>query len=61
MSKLRKWKYILLLQDGGSYFGDTLLELFKEIMKHRVWHFKRGDGWRDKTIHFGSRDTDHQT
>ena len=46
MSTLRKWKYILIVGEG-TYFGDTLWELFKEIMKHRVWHLKRGDGWRD--------------
>ena len=43
----RKWKYILLLDDGGSYFADTLWGLFTEIMKHRLFHWKRGDGWQD--------------
>ena len=46
MSKERKWKYILLINEG-SYFADTLWGLFTELIKHRVWHLKRGDGWRD--------------
>ena len=45
--KNRQWKYILLLQDGGSYFGDTVWKLFVEIVKHRAWHMKRGDGGVD--------------
>ena len=40
-------KYTLLLRNGGSYFADSLWGLFKEIMKHRVWHWKRGEGWTD--------------
>ena len=43
----RKWKYILLLQDGGAYFGDTLWKVFKEMFCHRLFHLKRGDGWTD--------------
>ena len=42
-----KYKYILMLSEGGTYFADTLWGLFVEIMKHRVWHLKRGDGWQD--------------
>ena len=41
------YKYILLLSDGGSYFANSLGGLFVEIMKHRVWHLKRGEGWVD--------------
>jgi len=43
----RKWKYILLLQDGGSYFGDTIWKLVTDIFWHRWSHLKRGDGWID--------------
>ena len=43
----KKWKYILMLNDGGTYFADRLWGLFVEIVKHRVWHLKRGDGWVD--------------
>ena len=32
---------------GGSYFADSLWGLFVEIMKHRLFHLKRGDGWTD--------------
>ena len=43
----KKWKYILMLKNGDSYFADTLWGLFVEIVKHRVWHLKRGEGWVD--------------
>ena len=43
----RHWKYILLLQDGGAYFGDTVWKLLTEIITHRWFHWKRGDGWMD--------------
>ena len=46
MSK-QKFKYILMLSDGDTYFGNTLWQVVKEIVKHRVWHWKRGDGWMD--------------
>ena len=46
MSEQRNWKYVLLINEG-SYFANTLWELFKELIKHRVWHLKRGEGWRD--------------
>ena len=45
--KNRTWKYILLLQDGGAYFGDTVWKLLTEIITHRWFHWKRGDGWMD--------------
>ena len=43
----RKYNYILMLKNGGSYFANSLWGLFVEIVKHRVWHLKRGDGWQD--------------
>ena len=43
----KKYNYILMLQNGGTYFADTLWGLFVEIVKHRAWHLKRGDGWTD--------------
>jgi len=43
----KEHRYILVLSDGGSYFGDTLWGLFKEVISHRYWHWKRGDGWVD--------------
>ena len=45
--KNRTWKYILLLQGGDAYFADTMWKLIKEIISHRVFHWKRGDGWID--------------
>ena len=44
----REWKYTLMLSDGnGVYFADSLWKLITEIISHRLFHFKRGDGWRD--------------
>ena len=43
----KKYKYTLMVEDAGVYFGDSIWELIKEIIKHRTWHFKRGDGWVD--------------
>ena len=49
MGRLRKnkYNYVLVLGGGGSYFADSLWGLFVEIMKHRLFHFKRGEGWVD--------------
>ena len=46
MSK-KKYNYILMLRNGDSYFADTLWDLFVEIVKHRAWHMKKGEGWVD--------------
>tara|TARA_R110001583_G_scaffold177706_1_gene333349 strand:- start:662 stop:826 length:165 start_codon:yes stop_codon:yes gene_type:complete len=46
-SEERKWKYILLLRNGGAYFGDTLWKVVTEIFSHRYNHWKRGEGWQD--------------
>ena len=43
----QKYNYILMLRNGDSYFADTLWGLFVEIVKHRAWHMKRGEGWVD--------------
>ena len=42
--KDRKWKYILLLQDGGAFFADSLWKLVKEMFYS--WR-KRGKQWAD--------------
>ena len=47
MQDCNKYDYVLVLKKGGSYFADTLWGLFTEIMKHRLFHWKRGDGWTD--------------
>ena len=38
----RKWKYILLLQNGGAFFSDTLWGLAKQMFS--AWR-KRGKDW----------------
>jgi hypothetical protein len=32
---------------AGSYTADTLLELVRDVLAHRLWHWRRGDGWVD--------------
>ena len=39
-------KYTLLVS-AGTYTSDSLFGLFVEVMKHRLFHLKRGDGWMD--------------
>lgn len=39
-------KYDLRVSEG-CYHADHLIGLLWEILKHRAWHFCRGDGWID--------------
>lgn len=32
---------------AGDYAADTLLALAWAVLRHRVWHWRRGDGWVD--------------
>jgi hypothetical protein len=41
---MKRWEYHC---EAGSYYCDTLLGLLREIVTHRFWHWRRGDGWRD--------------
>jgi hypothetical protein len=41
-----EYKYTLLV-GGGAYFAQSLWGLFIEVMTHRWFHWKRGDGWMD--------------
>jgi hypothetical protein len=41
---MRRWEYHC---EAGSYYCATLLGLLREIVSHRWWHWRRGDGWRD--------------
>ena len=39
-----RWKYILLLQSGGAFFGDTLWAVVKQMFG--AWR-NRGKQWAD--------------
>jgi len=39
-------KYKLIVP-AGSYEADSLMKLIHEVLKHRMWHLFRGDGWID--------------
>lgn len=36
-----------LVVDDGEYEAPTLTTLLWEVFKHRLWHWRRGDGWKD--------------
>ena len=31
----------------GEYEADTLWGLCLDVLRHRLWHWRRGDGWVD--------------
>ena len=41
-----EYKYTVLVGEG-SYFAQSLWGLFIEVITHRWFHFKRGEGWTD--------------
>tara|TARA_Y100000034_G_C6621111_1_gene270780 strand:- start:24 stop:170 length:147 start_codon:yes stop_codon:yes gene_type:complete len=43
-SREMRWKYILLLQSGGAFFGDTLWAVVKQMFG--AWRM-RGKQWAD--------------
>ena len=36
-----------LIVDEGEYEAPGLIALIWEVFKHRLWHLRRGEGWRD--------------
>ena len=36
-----------LTVDDGTYESETLAGLILEVLRHRFWHWRNGDGWRD--------------
>lgn len=32
---------------AGSYEADTIFGLVLLVYKHRLWHWRRGEGWTD--------------
>jgi len=39
-------KYQLKVE-AGVYEADSLISLIYEVVSHRFWHWRRGDGWVD--------------
>ena len=39
-------KYKLIVKTG-SYKSNSLIGLFFEMTRHRLWHLFNGDGWVD--------------
>ena len=40
-------KYKLLVKGSGNYAADSLTELIWIVLKHRVQHVLKGEGWPD--------------
>ena len=40
-------KFKLVVKDSGSYTADSFTELIWIVLKHRVRHVLKGEGWRD--------------
>ena len=40
-------KFKLLVKGSGNYAADSLTELIWIVLKHRVQHVLKGEGWRD--------------
>lgn len=38
------WSYTC---PAGRYYNASLLGLLWDIVSHRAWHWRRGDGWVD--------------
>ena len=53
--KTRRYHYALEVPPDADdpkqrpqfYFAHTLPGLVWQILAHRFWHWRRGDGWRD--------------
>lgn len=39
-------RYVLKVA-AGTYEAETLPALLWQVLRHRLWHFRRGEGWRD--------------
>ena len=40
-------KFKLVVKGSGSYTADSFTELIWIVLKHRVQHVLKGEGWRD--------------
>ena len=40
-------KFKLIVKESGNYAADSLTELIWIVLKHRVQHVLRREGWRD--------------
>jgi hypothetical protein len=40
-------KYKLIVKESGNYAADSLTELIWIVLRHRLQHLCKGEGWRD--------------
>ena len=40
-------QFKLVVKDSGTYTADSFTELIWIVLKHRVQHVLRGEGWQD--------------
>ena len=42
-----KTKFKLVVKESGTYSADSFTELIWIVLKHRLQHLCKGEGWRD--------------
>jgi len=42
-----KTKFKLVVKDSGTYTADSFTELIWIVLRHRLQHLCKGEGWRD--------------
>ena len=42
-----KTNFKLVVKDSGSYTADSFTELIWIVLRHRLQHLCKGEGWRD--------------
>ena len=40
-------KFKLVVKDSGSYTADSFIKLIWIVLRHRLQHLCKGEGWRD--------------
>ena len=40
-------KFKLVVKDSGSYTADSFTKLIWIVLRHRLQHLCKGEGWRD--------------
>ena len=42
-----KTKFKLVVKESGTYTADSFTELIWIVLRHRLQHLCKGEGWRD--------------
>ena len=47
MKQKMKANFKLVVKDSGTYTADSFTELIWIVLRHRLQHLCKGEGWRD--------------